>query len=77
MKDKNDEFLVDVFTGSPWEAELVKGQLEANGVQASLKDGLMTTIAPYISNEVVVQVNEKDYETAMGVVRDRERPNDD
>lgn len=77
MKDRNDEFLVDVFTGSPWEAELVKGQLEGSGVQASLKDGLMTTIAPYISNEVAVQVNEKDYEAAMEVVRNRERPNDD
>ncbi|MDL2212692.1 DUF2007 domain-containing protein, partial [Bacteroides sp. OttesenSCG-928-N06] len=71
MKDKNEELLVDVFTGSPWEAELVKGLLESNGIMSSLKDDLLTTLAPYLSNGVVVQVNEEDYETAMEIVRDR------
>lgn len=69
--------LVEVFTGSPWEAELVKGLLESNGVKSALKDGMMDTIAPYISNEVAVMVNEEDYEPAMEVVRNREKENDD
>lgn len=77
MKDKNEELLIDVFTGSPWEAELVKGLLVSNGIPASLKDGMMASIAPYINDEVAVQVNEEDYEAAMVVVRDREKKNDD
>lgn len=77
MKDRNEELLVEVFSGSPWEAELVKGLLESNGIPASLKDGMMTTIAPYISNEVAVQVNEENYEASMVVVRNREKVNDD
>jgi hypothetical protein len=77
MKDKNEELLVAVFSGSPWEAELVKGLLESNGIPASLKDGMMATIAPYINDEVVVQVNEENYESAMVVVRDREKKEDD
>ena len=30
--------LVEVFFGSPWEAELVKGLLESVGIQAALKN---------------------------------------
>lgn len=73
MKEKNDEFLVDVFTGSPWEAELIKGLLESSGIQCALKDGLLATIAPYISDGMTVQVTEEDYEAAMEVIRNREK----
>ena len=30
--------LVEVFFGSPWEAELVRGLLESVGIQAALKN---------------------------------------
>ncbi|NDV57166.1 DUF2007-related protein [Bacteroides sp. 519] len=72
MKNRNEELLIDVFAGSPWEAELIKGLLESNGIPSSLKDGLMATMAPY-NDEVVVQVNEENYETAMEVVRSRSK----
>ncbi|NDV66381.1 DUF2007-related protein [Bacteroides sp. 224] len=72
MKEK-DAPLVEVFNGSPWETELIKGLLESNGIQAALKDGLLTTIAPYISQEVTVLVNQDDYESAMEVIRNREQ----
>lgn len=71
MKE-NDTSLVEVFSGSPWEAELIKGLLESNGIQSSLKDGIMGVIAPYLSNEVAVQVNENDYVTATEIINNRE-----
>lgn len=77
MKEKNDDFLVEVFTGSPWEAELIKGLLESNGIQSALKDGLLATIAPYISDGMTVQVTEEDYEAAMEVIRNREKSQDE
>lgn len=71
MKEK-DAPLVEVFAGSPWEAELIKGLLESNGIKSALKDGIMGTLAPYISNEVAVQVNENDYVTATEIICSRE-----
>jgi len=73
MKEVDESALITVFGGSPWEAELVKGLLESNGIPAALKDGLTATIAPYLITEgVTVMVNETDYEAAMEVVRTRE-----
>lgn len=76
MKEGDNTKLVDVFTGSRWETELVKGLLESNHIDAALKDGLMTTIAPYISPTATVMVNEDDYEPAMEIIRSREKDND-
>ena len=52
MKEEDNSRLVEVFSGSRWEAELIKGLLESNEIAAALKDGLITTIAPYISPTV-------------------------
>ena len=57
MKEEDNSRLVEVFNGSRWEAELIKGLLESNDIEALLKDGLMTAIAPYISPTVSVMVN--------------------
>lgn len=70
MKKDEDTRLVEVFVGSPWEAELVKGLLESNGINSVLKDGELAPIIP--PNSESVQVNENDYEAAMEVVRARE-----
>lgn len=71
MKGKDDTTLVEVFTGSPWEAELTKGLLESNGIESVVKDGIMGTLAPYMSPEVAILVNEDDYEEATEVIRNR------
>lgn len=71
MKGKDDTTLVEVFSGSPWEAELTKGLLESNGVESVVKDGIMGTLAPYISPEVSILVNEDDYEEATEIIRNR------
>ncbi len=73
MKEDNETLLVEVFAGTPWEAELIKGLLDSNGIQSTLKDGVMGTLAPYLSPEVSVLVNEESYEAAMEVVRTREK----
>lgn len=71
--DKNTR-VVEVFSGSPWEAELVKGLLESNGVNSILKDGDMAAIAPYYDGqEVTIFVNQDDYESAMQIIRAREK----
>jgi hypothetical protein len=73
MKEKDHTWLVEVFAGSPWEAELTKGLLESHGIEAVVKDGIMGTLAPYISPEVSIMVSESDYEAATEVIRNRER----
>lgn len=75
MKEDKDTRVVEVFTGSPWEAEFIKGLLESNGIESILKDGGgLAALAPYyIGQEIAVLVNEDDYENAMEIVRNRER----
>ncbi len=72
MKKSVDK-LVEVFAGSPWEAELIKGLLESHAVPAVLKDGILGTLTPYISPEVAVYVNQEDYESAMELIRQRDK----
>ncbi len=73
MKKSADNMLVEVFAGSPWEAELIKGLLESQGIQAVVKDAILGTLAPYISPEVAVLVNQENYEAAMELIRNRDR----
>ena len=77
MKEEDNSRLVEVFNGSRWEAELIKGLLESNDIEALLKDGLMTAIAPYISPTVSVMVKEEDYESALEVIRSRSKADND
>lgn len=69
MKEEKDTRLVEVFVGSPWEAELVKGLLESSNIESVLKDGDLAPIIP--PNSVSIEVNENDYEAAMEVIRAR------
>lgn len=71
MKDENNQRLVAVFNGSPWEAEVIKGLLKSNEVNAMIKDGILGTLAPYLAPEVSVMVNEDDYEAAVEVIKSR------
>lgn len=69
--------LVEVFTGTPWEAELVKGLLESAGIEAALKDDNLGSIAPSMSVNVGmggmrVIVAAEDYEVASQLVESRE-----
>mgnify|MGYP000502106593 FL=1 len=75
MKSTDYSRTVEVFKGSPWEAELVKGLLENNGIATIIKDGLMSTIAPYIAPDVTILVSEETYEDAMDVIKEKTKNN--
>ena len=64
--------LMEVFKGSLWEAELVKGLLKDRGIESVVKDGqVVNVVLPETAISVKVLVNEADYEAAMEVIRER------
>ena len=74
MKEEDKSKLVEVFTGSPWEAELVKSLLGNSDIEAVTKDGMVVNACTACHCvDVSVLVNEKDYEAAMEVVREYEK----
>ena len=46
MKEEDKSKLVEVFTGSPWEAELVKSLLGNSDIEAVTKDGMVVNVVP-------------------------------
>lgn len=80
MKEEEEEDntqSVEVFSGSPWEAEIIKGLLESNGILSVIKDGIMGTLAPYIAPSVSVMVMEDQYEAAKELIKCRHEKGDD
>ena len=39
MKEEDYSKAIEVFSGSPWEAEIIKGLLESNDIRCVIKDG--------------------------------------
>lgn len=77
MKTKDDSPLVEVFVGTLWEAELVKGLLETEKIQSALKSDGLASIIPsvsvnFCSNGTSVLVNAEDYQVAMQLIESRE-----
>ncbi|MDR0891768.1 MAG: DUF2007 domain-containing protein [Mediterranea sp.] len=73
MKEEEDRSKsVEVFSGSPWEAEIIKGLLESNGIRCVIKDGILGTLSPYIAPAVSVLVTDEEYEVARNIVQSRE-----
>ena len=73
MKEEDKSKLVEVFTGSPWEAELVKSLLGNSDIEAVTDGMVVNVVLPATAVDVSVLVNEKDYEAAMEVVREYEK----
>lgn len=73
MKEGSEDYSksVEVFSGSPWEAEIIKGLLESNNIRSVIKDGMMGALAPYIAPSVSVLVMEDEYEAATELIRHR------
>ena len=40
MKEEDYSKAIEVFSGSPWEAEIIKGLLESNNIRCVIKEGL-------------------------------------
>lgn len=77
MKEEDFSKSVEVFSGSPWEAEIVKGLLETNKIRCVVKDGIMGTLAPYIAPAVSILVVDTEYEAAMELIRSRNKQDTD
>lgn len=77
MKEEDYSKSVEVFSGSPWEAELIKGLLESNDIRCVIKDGILGTLAPYIAPSVSVLVTDDKYEAATEIIRERNEKSDD
>ena len=64
----------EVFEGSLWEAELVKGLLQAENVDCMLRDETLGAVTlPYLTScgNVKILVNDEDYQRAMQIVEAR------
>lgn len=74
MKKEDKSKLIEVFKGSQWEAELIKGLLNDNNIEAMIKDGLIANIVlPESVINFSVLVNEKDYDLATKIIRENEK----
>ena len=70
MKEEDYSRAIEVFSGSPWEAE-------SNDIRCVIKDGIMGTLAPYIAPSVSVLVTEDQYEAATELIRSRNEKDTD
>ena len=77
MKEKDYSKSIEVFSGSPWEAEIIKGLLESNDIRCVVKDGIMGTLAPYIAPAVSILVTEEEYAAATELIRARDEKDSD
>ena len=69
--DANKEKLVTVFTGTVWQAELIRGLLETNKIPCAIMDetiGAITSSYAGFDKGVLVVVNEEDKEKALEII---------
>ena len=75
MEAKSYGSLIEVYRGSLWEAESVKGLLESAGVSAMLKDeslGVITSPYNEVGGQILVMVNKEEEVYARKVVERRQ-----
>lgn len=73
MKEENPIELIEIFSGSSIEAEIVKSILNDNEIEAFLKDEYMGTLAPWYAapggaGSVKVIISNLDYTQAKIIV---------
>ena len=69
--DANKEKLVTVFTGTVWQAELIRGLLETNNIPCAIMDetiGAITSSYAGFDKGVLVVANEEDEEKALEII---------
>jgi len=76
--DKQKNEIIEIFSGTSWEAAMVKSQLDNVGITAFIKDGIMGTLNPWHNSpggvgSVKVTINSVDYERAKLIVEEYER----
>ena len=73
MTEANKEKLATVFTGTTWQAELIKGMLDTNDIPCAIMDetiGAITSSYAGFGKGVLVVVNEADKEKALELIKD-------
>ena len=73
MSVNHEENLVQVFAGTVWQAEVIKGLLDANGVPSTIRDNTLGAItSPYagFEGDVQVIVNSTDKERALKIMEE-------
>ena len=71
MVDVNKEKLVTVFAGTAWQAELIKGMLDANDIPCAIMDetiGAVTSSYAGLEGDVLVVVPEDEKAQALRVI---------
>jgi hypothetical protein len=68
---------VVVFSGLPWEAQMIKNILENENIEAFLNNEILGTVAPFYSSSgmgsVKVVISNLDYEKAKMIVEEFEK----
>ncbi len=75
--EKQKHEMIEIFSGTPWEAEMVKNQLGNEGIEAFVIDSMMGTLFPWQTapggvGSVRVTISTLDYEKAKVVVEEYE-----
>ena len=76
MKKNNDE-LVEVFDGTPWQAGMVKSLIENANIKVFLRDEIIGTFIPWNTapggaGSVRVFVSKADYDLSIQIVKEFE-----
>lgn len=77
MNSVNEKKLVQVFAGNAWQAQLVKGLLDANGVPCAINDETVgAVISQYAPNigDVYVVVTQENEAQALRVLKENTLP---
>lgn len=71
MNGANEERFVQVYAGNLWQAQLVKGLLDANAVPCVINDETLGAVTSHYApnvGDVYVVVNEADKDRALEVI---------
>ena len=72
MVDVNKDKLVTVFAGTVWQAELIKGMLDANGIPCAIMDetiGAVTSSYAGLEGDVLVVVTVEEKNRALEIIK--------
>ena len=77
MNGANEEKFVQVYAGNLWQAQLVKGLLDANAVPCVINDETLGAVTSHYApnvGDVYVVVNEADKDRALEVIEQNTIP---
>ncbi|MBS4062615.1 MAG: DUF2007 domain-containing protein [Bacteroidetes bacterium] len=79
MKKTKEHFLIEIYSGILWQAEMVKDLLENEGIKAYLKDEITGSLnLPWDGlGSVKVVISNLDYEQAIVIVEKFNKSKDD